>query len=373
MATNPLASAHDQLPPTPPPIKKEWCGRNVCKMEYFAWTLGALLILAGVALLSLQAVYNYNFFAAGITSASIGGFGTLLGLITHCCHNDNCCDKPSKSSKEIVATAAPTIIPTVIKKEEAAAPIEVSAKEFFEAKGIFGLPQELLDELSIWHEYRLNGPLDLTFDAGFLLHGPPGTGKTTIAKAIADFLGGDYKEIRSGDLKSKWYGETEKNITALFKVDEDKFRVVTIDEITGIFPKRGDSHHVANEVVDHMLGIIDGTPSETPRYLIIGTTNQFDKLDEALLRDGRLGKHFLIDLPNLETRQQIFASNLKKANLDSSIDADAFARELAEKNEGSCAALIGKIGAAKRKAFLDGRRPLKKEDFGEDYFSEDLT
>ncbi|MFC2049264.1 ATP-binding protein [Chlamydiota bacterium] len=361
----------DKTPPvaTPSEGKKMCHGRSFCRVDHLTLLLGAALAVTGVALFILQATLGYNFLIAGISSVSLGGGSLLFGLMTHCCLEGECLKESGPKRENASATQPASKKADEVKAISEPAPPETTTKAYFESKGIFGVPQQLLEELDIWRMYRRGEDLGgLTFQAGLLLYGPPGNGKTSIGKAIAELLGGEYREHIAGDLINPYMGQTETNMSKVFEVPEGEFRVILIDEIDGLLTTRDTKLVVAPQFVSHFLGLVSGETETKPRRFIIGTTNTPKMMDPAAYRSGRL-QPFLITYPDQEARFQIFQYHLNKAKLSEGEDWSQIARELAAITEPkqqsvfSCATLLGMVGAACRKARLDGNRPLKRTDF----------
>src|ERR671917_2305161 len=136
---------------------------------------------------------------------------------------------------------------------------------------------------------------------GLLLAGPPGTGKTTIAKVLAAQARCSFYPIAGADVMSKWVGESERNIRQLFeRARENRPSIVFIDEIDAIAGSRGqvethDSH------VNQLLSEIDGVSGQRGVF-VVGATNRPDQLDPALLRGGRLSRTILPRLPDEPAR-----------------------------------------------------------------------
>ncbi|HEY4832546.1 MAG TPA: ATP-binding protein [Waddliaceae bacterium] len=346
-----------------PPEQKKWCGRSICGIDTFSWLFGIALIATGVVLFVLNSFHTYDFFLAGTTTSGLGGGVFFLGLITHCCLSDRCCtspqtEEPAKKTALQPATTVPKIPPPL--------PMDIETRAFFESKGIFGLPQSLIDELTIWRKYRTTENVNLIFGAGFILYGPPGTGKTTIAVHIAELLGGEYSEQQCESLLGPYVGVTGKNITDLFNVPENAFRVIVIDEISGLLSARSvgrpeSNHH--DRTLNHFLGVVSGRGATAPKYILIGTTNEIDKLDDAVVREGRLGKKFEITNPDAIARSQIFTHHLNKLALSKDEDWGNFPATLsAATDQLSCASIVGIVQNAQRKGIL-ASRDLLQQDF----------
>jgi len=137
---------------------------------------------------------------------------------------------------------------------------------------------------------------------GLLLAGPPGTGKTTVAKVLAAQARSSFYPISGADVMSKWVGESESNIRQLFeRARENRPSIVFIDEIDAIAGRRGESLGVHDSHVNQLLAEIDGVSGQRGVF-VIGATNRPDQLDPALLRGGRLSRTIVLGLPDEEGR-----------------------------------------------------------------------
>jgi vesicle-fusing ATPase len=159
---------------------------------------------------------------------------------------------------------------------------------------------------------------------GMLLFGPPGCGKTLIARKIGAVLNAREPKIVNGpEILNKFVGASEENIRNLFKDaeeeqaemgDDSELHIIIFDELDAICKSRGSSRDgtgVGDSVVNQLLSKIDGVDSLN-NILIIGMTNRKDMMDEALLRPGRFEVHVEIGLPSEHGRLQILNIHTKK-------------------------------------------------------------
>jgi transitional endoplasmic reticulum ATPase len=132
---------------------------------------------------------------------------------------------------------------------------------------------------------------------GLLLAGPPGTGKTTVAKVLAAQARCSFYPVSGADVMSKWVGESERNIRQLFeRARQNRPSIVFIDEIDAIASRRGDIE-VHDSQVNQLLAEIDGIAGQRGIF-VIGATNRPDEVDPALLRGGRLSRTIVLGLPD---------------------------------------------------------------------------
>lgn len=198
---------------------------------------------------------------------------------------------------------------------------------------------------------------------GIMLYGPPGCGKTLLAKAIATELGVNFISIKGPELLSKYIGESEKGVREVFK----KARmaspcIVFFDEIDSLVPKRGEGldSHVAEKVVSQFLAELDGI-EELKGVVVLGATNKLDMVDPALLRAGRFDFLLEVPKPSEECRYAIFNIHTKDKPLDRGVNLKKFAK-LTEGLTGADIELICKNASmsAVRENFIRGK---PKNDF----------
>jgi len=167
---------------------------------------------------------------------------------------------------------------------------------------------------------------------GFLLYGPPGTGKTLLAKAVAKEAEANFIAIKSSDLLSKWYGESEQQIARLFaRARQVAPCVIFIDEIDSLVPARGGGGsagepQVTARVVNTILAEMDGM-EELQSVVLIGATNRPALVDPALLRPGRFDELVYVGTPSEEGREHILKIHTAKMPLAEDVNLAAIARE----------------------------------------------
>ena len=165
---------------------------------------------------------------------------------------------------------------------------------------------------------------------GFLLYGPPGTGKTLLAKAVAKEAEANFIAIKSSDLLSKWYGESEQQISRLFaRARQVAPCVIFIDEIDSLVPARGSSGNepqVTARVVNTILAEMDGM-EELSSVIVIGATNRPALVDPALLRPGRFDELVYVGTPTEDGRAHILKIHTRNMPLAKDVDLAAIAKE----------------------------------------------
>jgi len=181
-----------------------------------------------------------------------------------------------------------------------------------EVGGLNATKQELQEAVEWPMKYPgLYDKLGHKMPHGILLHGPSGTGKTMLAKAVATESEANFVSVRGPELLSKWVGESERGIREIFRrARQASPCVVFFDEIDSIAPIRGAGAEtqVTERVVSQLLTELDGM-QDMHGVVVLAATNRADMIDPALLRPGRFDKIIQIPLPDKESRKKILEIN----------------------------------------------------------------
>jgi len=165
---------------------------------------------------------------------------------------------------------------------------------------------------------------------GVLFYGPPGCGKTLLAKAIANECQANFVSIKGPELLTMWFGESENNVREVFdKARQASPCVLFFDELDSIARARGgsggDAGGAGDRVINQILTEIDGVGVKK-NVFVIGATNRPDILDPAIMRPGRLDQLVYIPLPDRKSRIQIFKATLRKSPLAKEVDLEVLAK-----------------------------------------------
>ncbi len=162
---------------------------------------------------------------------------------------------------------------------------------------------------------------------GILLMGPPGCGKTLLARAVANESEANFISVKGPELFSKWVGESEKAIREIFRRARQVAPcIIFFDEIDSLTPRRGSSQgsNVSEKVVAQLLTEMDGLEDLTD-VVVIAATNRPDMMDSALLRPGRFDRIILTPPPDKEAREKIFEVHTRGMPISKEIDLKSFA------------------------------------------------
>ena len=184
-----------------------------------------------------------------------------------------------------------------------------------EVGGLSEVKRELQEAVEWPMKYpQLYETLGHRMPRGILLHGPSGTGKTLLAKAVATQSEANFVSVRGPELLSKWVGESERGIREIFRrARQASPCVIFFDEIDSIAPVRGAGGEtaVAERVVSQLLTELDGMEN-LHGVVVLAATNRADMIDPALLRPGRFDKIIQIPLPDGQSRRSILEINAEK-------------------------------------------------------------
>ncbi len=197
--------------------------------------------------------------------------------------------------------------------------VEVPNVKWEDIGGLEELKQQLKEAV----EWPLKFPdsfkrLGVRPPKGVLLYGPPGCGKTLLAKAVANQSEANFILVKGPELISKWVGESERGIREIFKkARQSAPAIIFFDEIDSIAPRRGtnlSSSNVTERVVNQLLTEMDGL-EELTNVVVVAATNRPDIMDPGLLRPGRFDRIILVPVPDKEARKKVFEIHTKNMPL----------------------------------------------------------
>jgi len=183
-------------------------------------------------------------------------------------------------------------------------------------------------ELPLRHPEIFNR-LGIEPHSGILLYGPPGCGKTLIAKVLASESEANMYSINGPEIMNKYYGETEAKLREIFKEAKDNSpSIIFIDEIDAIAPKREEAYgDVEKRVVAQLLALMDGL-TDRGNVIVLGATNRPDSVDPALRRPGRFDREIEISVPNADGRFEILQIHTRGMPIADDVELKRLAGEL---------------------------------------------
>lgn len=193
---------------------------------------------------------------------------------------------------------------------------------------------------------------------GILLYGPPGCGKTLLAKAIAHESGANFISVSGPELITKWHGESEENLRKLFEqAKNNQPSIIFFDEIDAIAQSRSSDENLRldSRFTTQLLTLLDGI-YDPGKIFMLATTNRIDLLDRALLRPGRFDKIIEISQPNEQARLAILQIHTRQMPMDLNIKLQLIAKEIGEATGADIAYL------ARETAYACLRRKFKLDD-----------
>ncbi|QLG63137.1 proteasome-activating nucleotidase Pan1 [Halorarum salinum] len=264
---------------------------------------------------------------------------------------------------------------SVVKKLEKETDVRARAMEVEHSPDVtyedIGGLEEQMNEVRETVEMPLENPemftdVGIQPPSGVLLHGPPGTGKTMLAKAVANETDATFIKMAGSELVHKFIGEGAKLVRDLFEVARDNEpAVLFIDEIDAIASKRTDSKTSGDAEVQRtmmqLLSEMDGF-DERGEVRIIAATNRFDMLDSAILRPGRFDRLIEVPKPEAEGREIIFRIHTRGMNVADDVDFGALADLASEASGADVKAVCTEAGMF---AIREDRTEVRMADFRE--------
>ncbi|MCG8503200.1 MAG: CDC48 family AAA ATPase, partial [Sphingomonadales bacterium] len=198
---------------------------------------------------------------------------------------------------------------------------------------------------------------------GVLMHGPPGCGKTLIARAVANETDARFFVLSGSEVMHKYYGESEAHLRQVFEAASEAPSIIFLDEIDAMAPKRtalGGEQQVERRVVSQLLTLMDGLESRG-QIIVIGATNLPDALDPALRRPGRFDREIVIGVPDRPAREEILQVHTRGMPLADDVDL----ARLAQATHGFVGADLHSL--AREAAMARLRRVFPDIDFESDH------
>ncbi len=235
--------------------------------------------------------------------------------------------KINKTSPKGVVKIDRSTALTILEETSVDRKIRVTYEEVGGLKSEIKAMREIV-ELPLRHPELFSG-LGIEPHSGILLYGPPGCGKTLIAKVLASESEANMYSINGPEIMNKYYGETEARLRDIFKEAKDNSpSIIFIDEIDAIAPKREEAYgDVEKRVVAQLLALMDGL-TDRGNVIVLGATNRPDSVDPALRRPGRFDREVEISVPNEDGRLEVLLIHTRGMPISEDVDLKNLASEL---------------------------------------------
>jgi 26S proteasome regulatory subunit T2 len=238
-------------------------------------------------------------------------------------------------------------------------------ESYADVGGLYEQIQEIKEavELPLTHP-ELYEEIGIHPPKGVILYGEPGTGKTLLAKAVANQTSASFLRVVGSELVQKYLGEGPKLVRELFRVADDLSpSIVFMDEIDAVGSKRYDSSSSGTKEIQRtlieLLNQLDGF-DERSSVKVIMATNKIESLDPALIRPGRIDRKIEFPLPDITTKRHIFKIHTSKMSLHNDVDLDVFVMSKDELSGADIKAVCSEAGLL---ALRERRMRVTQDDF----------
>ena len=338
-------------------------------------TILALLFLLGFLLLYYSQTGDFNRVALFIIIVSAAAFLVLLTI--H--YSTNQQDKLMNTVASILYDKAIALeeeqkkrsIPVgggSGKASSSIIPVDKPDIDFSDVGGLKRVKEEIRKAIIYPFEHpKLYSLYGKRIGEGILLYGPPGCGKTYIARATAGEANASFINLKLSDVLSKWVGQSEKNITEAFRVaSTNKPAILFFDEADAIGSKRGEmSQDHTNRLVNALLMELDGFEGPKEKVLILAATNEPWHVDSALKRPGRFSKLLFIPPPDHKARFEILKILAEKKPISHLVNLKMIAKKTAGYSCADLEQIVEEAADIPLKEAISGKksRPIRESDF----------